>query len=240
MNRYALALMALACAACNHFGSDATVLLPKQGTPARDFLVHGQAEDRRFGSYSYLLFAGPATPSTVAHYRAAAAAFLALDPARELRRYIPAWQLHITYAPLAQRPRAALANTQSTLPDDPARTRDIDSLLRLYDYPRATALLRLFDLGSSAGPFIITSVVPIPDLQPGEQVLAQDFSSFTPPRLTRAMSAMLAQTTREPPGTNELLRAMLMHARDFWARLGGNIEQLALLVYKLAAEEPRP
>lgn len=239
--RWALALVLLLCAACNHYGSGATVAVPEEGTPARDFLLRNQAEDRRYGSYSYLLFAAPATQNNLAQYRAAAWAFLALDPARELRRYIPAWQLHITYLPLVKRPpRALLEHSQRTLPDEPARKRDVDSLLRLYNYPRATELLSCFHLDSGAGPFIITSTVPIPDLQAGDQALAQDFSGFTPARLAEAMGAMLAQTNRDPPSSAERLREVLAHARDFWARLGGNVEQLALLVYKLAAEDHQP
>ena len=175
---------------------DTTAAAPR--STARTFLAPEMKEEAGYGLYSYLLFGSPPTAGTQLRYLKAMQACLTMIPAvGELRKYKPAGKLNVTYVPV--KVRASDAPTA-------------EWLLSNYDFARARVLLDLLSSRYQTGPYLVSVLTPLSQLQ----AIPQDHSFRTCPsfRLNRTIScswwirAFLNQAAQEQfwkPQTGELL-----------------------------------
>jgi hypothetical protein len=188
-----------------------TVIEPERGSPppqavvapepritARAFLSADMKEEAGYGLYSYLLFGSPPTAETRARYLKALDACLSMiSTVSELRQYRPAGKLNVTYIPVKARPSS-----------DPTA----EWLLNNYDFARARVLLDLLSPRYRTGPYIVSTLAPLSNLQSIPQDhLFQDMSLVpTEPDdlLSWWIRAFLNQAAQEQfwqPQTGEML-----------------------------------
>jgi hypothetical protein len=182
-----------------------TVVEPERSNPntvsritARAFLATGTKEETGYGLYSYLLFGSSPTDSERARYLKAIQAFLILiQTVTDLRDYRSANKLNITYVPVKIQPTSAPT---------------AEWLLANYDFARARVLLDLLSSRYQTGPYIVSALTPLSNLQaiPRDH-LFQDLSLVpTKPEdlLSWWIRAFLNQAAQEQfwkPQTGELL-----------------------------------
>lgn len=171
---------------------------PVARTTARAFLRSGAKEEAGYGLYSYLLLGSLPTDAARPRYLKAIQAYLAQMPTVvELLQYRSANKLNITYLPVKVRP-----------PDAPTT----EWVLANYDFARARVLLDTVSSRYQTGPYIVSTLTPLSNLQalPHDH-LFQDLSLVpTQPDdlLSWWIRAFLSQAAQEQfwkPQTGELV-----------------------------------
>lgn len=173
----------------------------------RSLLDSEQAEDERYGLFSYILVTYPPEPDSAEEE-------LCLALFREYLRVIPIVEaledaavslesINVTYLPVLRRPLEPSA----------------EELLREYDFVRAKVLLAKVVRRADGGPFIVSSLEPLSTTElPSGPFLIQDLERKPPGLVREWLQLFEAQAAR----------------REFWEPLV--VEELALEVRTGLAE----
>jgi hypothetical protein len=144
---------------------------PSLGT-GRTFLVKGMQEQKGYGLYSYLLFGSAPEASSRGRYLEAINAYLTtINSVDDLRDYVPASKLNVTYLPIK-------------VPSLPYPT--AAWILENYDFARARAILDELPGNYHAGLYLVSALQPLTDTQTKtDHYLIQDLTTVPnkPPEL---------------------------------------------------------
>ena len=144
---------------------------PSLGT-GRTFLVKGKQEQTGYGLYSYLLFGSAPEASSRDRYLKAIDAYLTtINSVDDLRDYVPASKLNVTYLPIK-------------VPSPPYPT--AAWLLKNYDFARARVILDELPGNYHAGLYLVSALQPLMDTQTRtDHYLIQDLTTVPnkPPEL---------------------------------------------------------
>ncbi len=153
----------------------------------RSFLVRGQTEGQGYGLYSYILFGSPPSNATRARYLRAIEAFLQLIPeVSEFEKLkISREELNITYIPLVH-----ASEFSAVIP--------ADWVLENYDHARAQVLLRTLPGTHRDGPYIVSVLTPLSQINNlTEKYLFQDMSHVPPHLISLWVKDFINQAAQE-------------------------------------------
>jgi len=191
---------------CAHYHRDRLMSDPRLRGSVRDELLRGDDEAPNFGAYSYVLFGAPPSNNLerdryLSVLRAWARAIEPMD--NDWKQY--ARTLNITYVPV----RCVLYRHEAP-----------DSLLANYDYERASSILFRLGGAKGRGPFIVSIMHSIDNLEAGDDILWQDLGRTAPKLCDLRMSCFL-NVVRAPRHWHEAgLEAFLIQIREALAQAG--------------------
>ncbi|PWT98437.1 MAG: hypothetical protein C5B51_29295 [Terriglobia bacterium] len=187
---------------------------PPNRVTSRALLLQGENEEPGYGLYSYLVFGlRPARSDTprYARYIKALEAYLELEEASSVRRYVPQDAINVTYLPV-----------RDSAPTTPA------ALLETYDYSRAQRLLALTTGESPDGPFLISARQPLSRAAalPAEHIF-QDLSTVPPDLVRLWVKHFIEQAAQERFWESKSRDEFILGVRTYIARGGNEVGSLS-------------
>jgi len=187
---------------------------PPNRVTSRALLAQGEDEEPGYGLYSYLVFGLRPTRQDVryARYVKALEAYLELEEASSVRRYVQQDAINVTYLPV----KDAGVNPTAAY------------LLESYDYARAQRLLALTSGEAPDGPFLISARRPLSKAStlPSEY-LFQDLSTV-PPELVRLwVHHFIEQAAQERFWERKTRDEFVLEMRTYIARGGNEVAGLS-------------
>ena len=168
-------------------------------------LPSDEPEAPGYGLYSYVLLSHRPSESEKSAYKAFLRAFLGLPTSASLAKYLPKSRINITYIPVTRQ-----VNILESVPVE----KQLDLMLEIYDYGRATALLTRFPDKVNAGPTIASVLKPLsgdPDPHP---VLLQDLSRAQPNLMDAYVTKFVRQVAQRDFATARTLPSFELKLRD--------------------------
>ncbi|MDQ2776382.1 MAG: hypothetical protein M3Y57_15925 [Acidobacteriota bacterium] len=168
------------------------------------FLFRGKHEEPQFGLYSYMLLGSPPNSSNRERYEAFLKSFLeTVRVYKPLETQIPPPLLNVSYLPLIRE-----------------TSYDLDSVLKNYDYERASELLLVVGEVLSAteaihgdGPFIVSSDRPLSRGDRPSRLLFENLSTVPVPIVDLWVKQFRIQTTQEKWDSKANLSAVALRLR---------------------------
>ncbi|MGH8059320.1 MAG: hypothetical protein ACREOH_19135, partial [Candidatus Entotheonellia bacterium] len=174
----------------------------------RRWLLPDQIEAEGYGLYSYLLFGAMPEGEAPNSYLEAIKAYFRLIPHLEaLEKYFKPGELNVMYLPIQKLP-----------PDIQAVTPEW--VLAHYDYTRARYLMRALPGSNRAGPYLVSTLLPLGQTSRlPEQHLFQDLSAVPPDLVSLWVREFLNQAAQQDFSHEGTAAKLVLQLRTTIARL---------------------
>jgi len=151
-----------------------------------ELLLKNRAERKGYGLYSYLLLGRPPDGADTERFRKFIETYInEIWKVKQLEGYLDSSELNVTYLPV------------NVPPADPDKM-SADWVLENYDYSRAQFLLSGLPANHTAGPFIVSSLHPLPGRGPiTGHYLFEDLSTVPVSALPFWVQQFMRQTSQQ-------------------------------------------
>ena len=175
-------------------------------SPVRDIkaelLLKNRAERKGYGLYSYLLLGRPPDGADTERFRKFIETYInEIWKVKQHESYLDSSELNATYLPV------------NALPADPDKL-SADWVLENYDYSRAQFLLSGLPANHTAGPFIVSSLHPLPGRGPiTGHYLFEDLSTVPVSALPFWVQQFMRQTSQQKFWDTKTVDAVALRLR---------------------------